>query len=119
MKAASLLFLACSVLALVCIQPALAQPAHPASHVAQGGTVFNGNCSICHGMDGTGSPTGKSLNVPDLRSRKVQALSNAALMGYIREGKGSMPAFKGELTAPQIAEVTTYVRWLAHHKVNP
>lgn len=97
--------------------PALAQSAHYSSQSAGAG-VFNAYCAVCHGVDGTGSPTGKSLNAPNLRSAAVQKQSSAALARYIREGKDRMPSFKSQLTSQQIAEQAAYIRWLAHHKVS-
>lgn len=97
---------------------ALAQSAHSASKPPEGASVFNAYCAMCHGTDGTGSPTGKSLNAPNLRSAAVQKQSSAALARYIREGKDRMPSFKSQLTGEQIAQQTVYIRWLAHHKIS-
>jgi len=94
------------------------QPVHSSSQPAQAAGDFNAYCAVCHGADGTGSPTGKSLNAPNLRSAAVQKQSSATLAGYIREGKEQMPAFGNQLTAGQIKAQVAYVRWLAHHKAS-
>lgn len=98
--------------------PALASSGRSSSQPPKGATDFNANCAMCHGPDGTGTATGKSLNAPNLRSAAVQKQSSATLARYIREGKDQMPSFKSQLTSEQIAAEVAYVRWLAHHKVS-
>jgi mono/diheme cytochrome c family protein len=78
--------------------------------------AFSTNCKSCHGVDGSGTPIGKSLNVPDLRSDAVQQRSDAQLTEQISGGKGNMPAFKNSLTPDQIQSLVRYVRQLAAAK---
>lgn len=98
--------------------PALASSGRSSSQSPKGASDFNANCAMCHGPDGTGTATGKSLNAPNLRSATVQKQSSATLERFITEGKDSMPSFKSQLTAEQIKAEVAYVRWLAHHKVS-
>ncbi len=77
--------------------------------------IFQGNCSMCHGEDGSGTAVGKSLHIPDLRSGQVQAKSNAALANFISEGSGPMPPFKETLDHQQILDLVRYIRTLGKH----
>ncbi len=95
------------------IQPGMANGSDVASVKANGSSVFQSNCAVCHGEDGSGSAVGKSLHAPDLRSTKVQMQSNAALARFISEGKGAMPAFKDRLDHQQILDEVHYLRSLA------
>ena len=78
--------------------------------------TFRTKCATCHGQDGSGSPAGKSMNVPDLRSLVVQELPDAQLSEIISDGKGGMPPFKNSLSEQQIHGLITYVRTM-HHPV--
>lgn len=79
-------------------------------------TTFRTKCAMCHGPDGAGSEVGKSMNVPDLRSQAVQALSDAELAEIISDGKNGMPSFKSSFSADQIQALVKYVRSLAKKK---
>jgi cytochrome c6 len=87
---------------------AAAKPAAPAD--APGADVFKTNCVVCHGADGTGSPTGKALQAPDLHSDAVQKLTVAEMVTQVSDGKNNMPPFKNSLSKDEIAAVVTYVR---------
>jgi cytochrome c6 len=79
-----------------------------------GGDVYKAKCATCHGQDGSGNtPVGKSLQVADLRSAAVQSKSDAELTQSVTEGKGNMPAFKGNITDDEIHAVVTFVRSFA------
>ncbi len=75
-----------------------------------GATLFKSNCVVCHGADGTGTPTGKSLKAPDLHSEVVQKLTDKQISDQIENGKNNMPPFKGTLSADQIKLLVAYVR---------
>ena len=77
-----------------------------------GQAAFKTNCIVCHGADGGGTPLGKNLQVPDLRSQEVQKKSDAELAQTIAEGKGNMPSFKRVLGPEQVQAVIGYVREL-------
>jgi mono/diheme cytochrome c family protein len=87
---------------------AAAKPAAAADDA--GATVFKSNCVVCHGADGTGSPTGKALMAPDLHSDAVQKMTVAEMVTQVSDGKNNMPPFKNSLTKDQISAVVTYVR---------
>ncbi len=75
-----------------------------------GAQVFKSNCVVCHGADGTGSPTGKALKAPDLSSPDVQKLTVAQMEAQVSDGKNNMPPFKSTLNKDQISAVVLYVR---------
>lgn len=102
-----------SVLVTFGVAIALALVALAASSPAKaddGATLFKSNCVVCHGADGTGTPTGKSLKAPDLHSEAVQKLTDAQIAAQIENGKNNMPPFKGVLNADQIKALVVYVR---------
>jgi len=75
-----------------------------------GAQVFKTNCVVCHGPDGTGSPTGKALKAPDLNSEAVQKKTVAEMVTQVSDGKNNMPPFKSTLSKDQINAVVAYVR---------
>ena len=72
--------------------------------------TYKSNCVVCHGADGTGTPTGKSLKAPDLHSDAVQKMTVAQMITQVSDGKNNMPPFKSTLSEDQIKDVVTYVR---------
>jgi mono/diheme cytochrome c family protein len=77
-----------------------------------GETAFKSNCVICHAADGSGTPTGKALKAPDLRSDAVQKMTDAQIEDQITNGKNNMPPFKNTLNKDQIKALATYVHTL-------
>ena len=75
-----------------------------------GAQTYKSNCVVCHGADGTGTPTGKSLKAPDLHSDAVQKMTVAQMVTQVADGKNNMPPFKSTLTDDQIKDVVAYVR---------
>jgi cytochrome c6 len=76
----------------------------------EGAQAFKSNCVVCHGADGTGTATGKSLKAPDLHSDVVQKMTAAQMIAQVSDGKNNMPPFKSTLTQDQIKDVVMYVR---------
>ncbi len=68
-----------------------------------GKTLWADNCSTCHGMNGTGANGG-----PDLTSiaRTKDAVQVAK---QVNDGGVGMPAFGGQLSEKEIADVSAYV----------
>ena len=83
---------------------------------AAGAHIFQSHCAVCHGTDGAGSPDGKSLHVPDLRTDNVQMQPDTTIAHFISEGSGSMPSFKESLSPQQILDEVQYIRFLAKRK---
>jgi mono/diheme cytochrome c family protein len=74
-----------------------------------GAKTFKTTCVMCHGEDGTGTPTGKALKAPDLHSDAVQKMTEAQIAEQISNGKNSMPPFKSTLSKEQIQALAKYV----------
>jgi len=87
----------------------LAFAASPAK-ADDGATLFKTNCVVCHGADGTGTPTGKALKAPDLHSDAVQKMTDAQIEDQINNGKNNMPPFKSTLKPEQVKLLVAYVR---------
>ena len=85
-------------------------PSAGAADDAAGAQTYKSNCVVCHGADGTGTPTGKSLKAPDLHSDAVQKMTVAQMITQVSDGKNNMPPFKSTLSEDQIKDVVAYVR---------
>ena len=69
-----------ATLVIVLTVPAVAQDEAEA--------LFKSRCARCHGIDGSSkTDAGKKMGIPDLRSPKVQRLSDAELFETIAHGK--------------------------------
>jgi mono/diheme cytochrome c family protein len=90
--------------------------AEPSPDGAASTATFRAQCAMCHGLDGSGSGVGKSMNVPDLRSPVVQKLPDVELAQVIADGKGGMPSFKSSLSAEQIRALVAHIRSLRQKK---
>lgn len=73
-------------------------------------TQYKTSCITCHGADGRGTPTGKSLQVADFHSPRVQQQTDAQLIQVVTEGRGNMPPFGDRLSKDQIAALVKYIR---------
>jgi cytochrome c6 len=94
-----------AVLAIVCAATPL--------HGQAGADTYKAKCMMCHAADGSGStPAGKSMGALPFKSAALISSSDADLITATTNGKGKMPPYKSQLTAPQIAAVVTYIRTL-------
>jgi cytochrome c6 len=110
-RAFAALALGLAVTAALAVAPAARADA------AAGAPLYKDKCLGCHGADGSGStPMGKALKVQDLRKPEIQAKKDAELAASITNGKGKMPAQKGNLSAAQIGQIVDYIRTLAKGK---
>jgi cytochrome c6 len=83
----------------------------------EGATLFKAKCAGCHSADGSGSGSaGKAMHIRDLASADVQKQTDAELTAIIADGKGSMPAFKDQITGDQVKELVGFIRDLAKKK---
>jgi len=83
---------------------------------ADGASIFQRNCTMCHGPEGKGNA---SLKTPDFTDPKVQAsLTNQQMLEIITNGKKGtmMPAWGTKLSAEDIRAVQAYVRSLGSAK---
>jgi mono/diheme cytochrome c family protein len=71
-------------------------------------------CASCHAPDGSGNTAyGKKNNLRDIRSKEVQALTDAKLYQIIAKGAGKMPGYEKSLGADMCKKLTTYMREMA------
>ena len=83
------------------------------SHAQAGADTYKAKCMMCHAAYGSGNtPAGKSMGAIPFKSAALIKASDADLIASTTNGKGKMPAYKSQLTAPQIADVIAYVRTL-------
>ena len=76
------------------------------------GTLWvTAKCALCHGEDGRGNtPSGKQMNVRDLRADEIQKKSDEELSKTVSGGHKKMPSFRNRLTAEQVSKLVSYVR---------
>jgi quinohemoprotein ethanol dehydrogenase len=68
-----------------------------------GKQIFADNCSTCHGLAGTGGNGGPNL-------KTIAAAKNVdSVVKQVINGGGGMPAFGGQLSSKEIADVAAYV----------
>jgi cbb3-type cytochrome c oxidase subunit III len=85
---------------------------------ANGAKVFAANCASCHGAQGQGMPGAfpPLVNNPVVAGdpNKVVGIVTGGLHGQISVAgmsyNGQMPAWKGQLSTKDIADVITYIR---------
>ena len=68
-----------------------------------GKTLFTDRCGSCHTLSaaGTSGEVGPNLDEVDLDAAEIEAV--------VRDGRGAMPSFGGELTDAEIAAVAAFV----------
>ena len=79
-----------------------------------GQAIYDKSCKSCHGADGTpNAAVAKMMKVDmkDLKSTEVQALSDDDIKKIITEGKGKMKPVK-TVSGPALEDVIAYVRSL-------
>ena len=82
--------------------------------VKAGQAAFDKSCKSCHGADGApnaGVAKMMKVEIKDLRSPEVQALSAADMKKVITEGKGKMVPVKA-VTGAAADDVVAYVHTL-------
>ena len=93
---------------------AAASAACLAADAKAGRAAFDKSCKSCHGADGTPNPNiAKMMKVDmkDLKSAEVQALSDADIKGIIVNGKGKMPKVAA-VSGSAADDIVAYVRSL-------
>ena len=93
------------------------RPVEIKASIADGGTHYGLDCSVCHSDDGRGqTPLGEGMypRVADLTSKRVQSYSDQELFWIIRNGirLTGMPAFGKVETDDHIWDLVNYVRTL-------
>ncbi len=96
-----------TVAAALAVVIALSLSAH-----AQGASdLFKSKCAMCHGADGTGSPTGKKMGAHDFTAAEVQKMSDAELTDVITNGKNKMKPSTG-LKPEDVKGLVAHIRTL-------
>ena len=88
--------------------------AYAAGDAAAGKAVYERACKGCHGATGTANPgmaKAMKVDIKDLGSSEVQAMSDDDLKKVVTDGKGKMQAIK-TVTGKSVDDVVTYVRTL-------
>jgi mono/diheme cytochrome c family protein len=80
--------------------------AGPAAAATDGQQVFLANCAACHQATGLGRPP----TFPALKGDKFVLGPKAPVVATVLNGRGGMPAWKGELSDDEVAGALTYVR---------
>jgi mono/diheme cytochrome c family protein len=92
----------------------LSATAASAADAKAGQAVYNTSCKSCHGPDGGGSPSVAKMmkvEIKDLKSADVQALSDADIKSIVSTGKGKMRPIAA-VTGGALDNVVAYVRSL-------
>ena len=86
--------------------------AYAAGDANEGKAVFTQHCQNCHGATGEGNPKlakMMNVNIPNLGSAEVQAMSDDDLKKIVTGGKGKMPPVRS-VTGKSVDDVVAYVR---------
>lgn len=79
----------------------LRNPTGPGEAAAQGDTLYQTFCAVCHGSIGAGDgPVGPRVGAPSLLTPKARAWSDGYLYSLIRYGRGVMPLYGDKVYAP-------------------
>ena len=100
---------------LIADQPASEPAAADAASLQRGQVLFNVDCALCHGQDGSGTgPLGDRFapRPADLTSDDVQKLSAAEIFMVISQGQGVMPSLAENLVPAERWDVVNHVRSL-------
>lgn len=82
-----------------------------AADATAGKAAYDKSCKSCHGPDGTPNPAVAKMmkvDMKDLKSAEIQAMSDADLMKVITDGKGKMKAQAS--ASASAADIVAYVR---------
>lgn len=82
-----------------------------AADAKAGQAIYEKSCKSCHGLDGTPNPAMAKMfkvEMRDLKSAEVQAMSSDDMKKIISEGKGKMKPVKA-VTGADLDNVAAYV----------
>jgi mono/diheme cytochrome c family protein len=99
-----------TTLALACLPAA----AVSAADAKAGQAVYDKSCKACHGPDGTANPSVAKMmkvDMKDLKSAEVQAISDDDMKKIVTDGKGKMKPVKA-VSGGGLDDVVAYVRSL-------
>jgi mono/diheme cytochrome c family protein len=89
------------------------EQAPQAGGAASGASIFQQQCSSCHGTDGKGLAASGTPDLTNFRARS--GIPSQRVIDAISNGKPgtAMPAFRGRLSAAEIDSVTSFVQSLS------
>jgi mono/diheme cytochrome c family protein len=82
-----------------------------AADAAAGKAAYDKSCKSCHAADGAGNPAIAKMfkvDMRDLKSADVQAMSDADLMKIVTDGKGKMKPVTS--ASGSAADIVAYIR---------
>ncbi|MGP0071918.1 MAG: c-type cytochrome [Bryobacteraceae bacterium] len=82
-----------------------------AADAAAGKAAYDKSCKSCHGADGTANPAVAKMmkvDIKDLKSADVQAMSDDDLKKVITDGKGKMKPIAS--ASGSAADIVAYIR---------
>ena len=85
-----------------------------AADAGNGKAIYDRWCKSCHGADGSPNPAvakAMKVEIPDLKSPEVQALSDADIKNVVANGKGKMRPMKA-VSGSDADDVAAYVHTL-------
>lgn len=85
----------------------LAVPAR-AGDTGRGAELYRQHCAQCHGASGRPVLPG----TPDLSRPTALLKPDPALLQSIRQGRGAMPGYQGQLRDREILDIVTHLRLL-------
>jgi mono/diheme cytochrome c family protein len=94
------------------------EPTGPEREIS-GEQLFNQYCARCHGVDGKGVADAQVTSAKLADPNVAGALSDQAMYGIIRAGKGQMPAFRDTFTEASLMVLVAYVRSLSDPRPAP
>lgn len=92
----------------------LVNPLQPSDRLAQGDTVYQTFCALCHGSTGAGDgPVSRRIGAPSILTDRAKGYSDGYLYSLIRYGRGVMPLYGDKIPAiPDRWALVNYVRRL-------
>lgn len=79
-----------------------------AADIFKGQQIYNQNCLVCHGNDGRPVVP----DAPDFTFGDGIITTDLTLLDILRNGKGSMPAYRGIISDEDLLNVIGYLRTL-------
>lgn len=90
---------------------------HPSRSQSEAAKIYASKCAGCHGTAGAGDgPAAVALDPKptDFTSAEYQkSRTDEQIAIAIKDGKGTMPAFKGQFSDAQVAQLVAYLRSFA------
>lgn len=80
-----------------------------AEPVSRGAEIFENNCAACHLGGGNILPFARSKTLKKGALEKANLYDKEAMLNYVANGKGAMPAYKDKLSEEALDEVTSFI----------